>query len=471
MLGRSRRAPWSCCSSSGSTGSASPRCQQRSSQSGSSLGRRRGTRTSSTWTTSACPATSSTGTRRSGCTSRPTLAPSPTCWVRSNCDDSSADFLSVIPPVFGIPCMSCTLPCTDECNKPLSSLFSSSGSEPLMRYCFRKKYIKPIQVLKQHLKASLIVSSPRESGRPFQAFDWFRVWLPFPLGPGYEEAGGALQVSQGETHLSQLALWGQAVCLLPLRRLSGHLQHTRGPREMGKAGRQIVNNYCWKTKPAYSTLARCGLTKVRRLKASLCPQLIRCSKADNFFSSCLTFYWQCAHSKQNMLFQSSTAQLTRWNGLWAGMGNIFSYLVAASLRLSLVILQPSFLTQVIIRYPFSILPPACSSHYPSILNWWSFSTFLLNSISRHHLRSIFSNQFPVSSLSQLQLLPPQDITGAQPSMTVQQGKHTTVLEMEFCVLDFCLVTDSVYRSDYADPESVLVLLTNDLVRRERVRAY
>ena len=49
-------------------------------------------------------------------------------------------------------------------------------------------------------------------------------------------------------------------------------------------------------------------------------------------------------------------------------------------------------------------------------------------------------------------------------MTVQQGKHTTVLEMEFCVLDFCLVTDSVYRSDYADPESVLVLLTNDLVR-------
>ena len=50
-------------------------------------------------------------------------------------------------------------------------------------------------------------------------------------------------------------------------------------------------------------------------------------------------------------------------------------------------------------------------------------------------------------------------------MTVQQGKHTTVLEMEFCVLDFCLVTDSVYNSDYADPESVLVLLTNDLVRR------
>ena len=333
-----------------------------------------------------------------------------------------------------------------------------------MRYCFRKKYMKPIQVLKQHLKASLIVSSPRESSRPFQAFDWFRVWLPFPLGPGYEEAGGALQVSQGETHLSQLALWGQAVCLLPLRRLSGHLQHTRGPREMGKAGRQLVNNHCWTTKPAYSTLARCGLTKARRLKANLCPRLIRCNKADNFFCD-------FAHSKQNMLVYYSTVQLIRWNGLWAGMGNIFSYLVAASLRLSFVILQPSFLPQVIIRYSLSILPPAVSSYYLSILSWWSFSTFLPHSISRHHLISIFSNQFPVSSLSQLQLLPPQDITGAQPSMTVQQGKHTTVLEMEFCVLDFCLVTDSVYRSDYADPESVLVLLTNDLVRRERVRAY
>ena len=30
-------------------------------------------------------------------------------------------------------------------------------------------------------------------------------------------------------------------------------------------------------------------------------------------------------------------------------------------------------------------------------------------------------------------------------MTVLQGKHTTVLEMEFCVLDFSLVTDSVFR--------------------------
>merc|ERR1719425_72749 len=58
---------------------------------------------------------------------------------------------------------------------------------------------------------------------------------------------------------------------------------------------------------------------------------------------------------------------------------------------------------------------------------------------------------------------PQDITGAQPSITVLQGKHTTVLEMEFCVIDFVLVTDTPYKGDYNDPESILVLLTNDLV--------
>ena len=86
--------------------------------------------------------------------------------------------------------------------------------------------------------------SPRKSGRPFQAFDWFRVWLSLPLGPGHQEAGGALQVPQGQAHLSQLALWGQAVRLLPLWRLSGHLQHTRRPREVGKAGSPIV--FLWK---------------------------------------------------------------------------------------------------------------------------------------------------------------------------------------------------------------------------------
>ena len=52
---------------------------------------------------------------------------------------------------------------------------------------------------------------------------------------------------------------------------------------------------------------------------------------------------------------------------------------------------------------------------------------------------------------------------ALPSMTLMQGKETTILEMEFCVVDFELVVDTVYKSDYADPSSILVLLTNDLV--------
>ena len=58
---------------------------------------------------------------------------------------------------------------------------------------------------------------------------------------------------------------------------------------------------------------------------------------------------------------------------------------------------------------------------------------------------------------------PEDITGAQPAITLMHGKNTTVLEMEFCVLDFATLTDSPYRSDQTDPQSILVLLTNDLV--------
>ena len=58
---------------------------------------------------------------------------------------------------------------------------------------------------------------------------------------------------------------------------------------------------------------------------------------------------------------------------------------------------------------------------------------------------------------------PEDVTGAQPSMTVLQGKHTTVIEMEFCVVDFVSQTDSPWRSEQNDPQSILVLLTNDLV--------
>ena len=43
------------------------------------------------------------------------------------------------------------------------------------------------------------------------------------------------------------------------------------------------------------------------------------------------------------------------------------------------------------------------------------------------------------------------------------GKNTTVLEMEFCVLDFITVTDTPWSSEQNDPQSILVLLTNDLV--------
>ncbi len=43
---------------------------------------------------------------------------------------------------------------------------------------------------------------------------------------------------------------------------------------------------------------------------------------------------------------------------------------------------------------------------------------------------------------------PEDVVGTTPSITIMQGKNTTVLEMEDRVLDFLLVTDSPYSSDY-----------------------
>ena len=58
---------------------------------------------------------------------------------------------------------------------------------------------------------------------------------------------------------------------------------------------------------------------------------------------------------------------------------------------------------------------------------------------------------------------PQDITGEQPAITMIHGKNTTVLEMDFCVLDFVTLTDTPWRSEQNDPQSIVVLLTNDLV--------
>ncbi|XP_063973493.1 syntaxin-binding protein 5 isoform X7 [Diachasmimorpha longicaudata] len=56
-----------------------------------------------------------------------------------------------------------------------------------------------------------------------------------------------------------------------------------------------------------------------------------------------------------------------------------------------------------------------------------------------------------------------DTTGRTPSITVIQGKTTTVLEMEHNVVDFITLCESPYLSDFQDPYAVVVLLQNDLV--------
>ena len=58
---------------------------------------------------------------------------------------------------------------------------------------------------------------------------------------------------------------------------------------------------------------------------------------------------------------------------------------------------------------------------------------------------------------------PSDVTGVTPSITFLQGKNTTLLEMEYCVLDFLVASDSPFSSDYQEPEAIITMLNNDLV--------
>ncbi|XP_069961371.1 syntaxin-binding protein 5 isoform X4 [Cherax quadricarinatus] len=56
-----------------------------------------------------------------------------------------------------------------------------------------------------------------------------------------------------------------------------------------------------------------------------------------------------------------------------------------------------------------------------------------------------------------------DRAGRTPSITVIQGKTTTVLEMEHNVVDFTTLCETPYASEFAEPYALVVLLHNDLV--------
>ncbi|BES93882.1 LLGL2 [Nesidiocoris tenuis] len=54
-------------------------------------------------------------------------------------------------------------------------------------------------------------------------------------------------------------------------------------------------------------------------------------------------------------------------------------------------------------------------------------------------------------------------TGRPQSITIMQGKSTTVLEMEQNVVDFITLCESPYASDVPEPYAILVILQNDMV--------
>ncbi|XP_061378647.1 syntaxin-binding protein 5 isoform X5 [Danaus plexippus] len=58
---------------------------------------------------------------------------------------------------------------------------------------------------------------------------------------------------------------------------------------------------------------------------------------------------------------------------------------------------------------------------------------------------------------------PTDKAGRTHSITVLNGKSTTVLEMEHTVVDFVTLCESPHAADYQEPYAIVVLLQNDLV--------
>ncbi|XP_067335522.1 syntaxin-binding protein 5 isoform X10 [Channa argus] len=56
-----------------------------------------------------------------------------------------------------------------------------------------------------------------------------------------------------------------------------------------------------------------------------------------------------------------------------------------------------------------------------------------------------------------------DTVGRRPCLTVMHGKSTTVLEMDYPIVDFLTLCETPYPNDYQEPYAVVVLLERDLV--------
>ncbi|XP_070569216.1 syntaxin-binding protein 5-like isoform X4 [Ptychodera flava] len=56
-----------------------------------------------------------------------------------------------------------------------------------------------------------------------------------------------------------------------------------------------------------------------------------------------------------------------------------------------------------------------------------------------------------------------DKAAKQPSLTIMQGKNTTVLEMEHPIMDFLCLCETPWPSDIQEPYAIIVLLENDMV--------
>ncbi|KAG8192245.1 hypothetical protein JTE90_014103 [Oedothorax gibbosus] len=58
---------------------------------------------------------------------------------------------------------------------------------------------------------------------------------------------------------------------------------------------------------------------------------------------------------------------------------------------------------------------------------------------------------------------PYEERGKTASLTIQQGRSTTVLEMDYSIVDFIMLCEAPWHSEYQEPYAIVVLLERDLV--------
>lgn len=117
-------------------------------------------------------------------------------------------------------------------------------------------------------------------------------------------------------------------------------------------------------------------------------------------------------------------------------------------------------------------------HANGSLTLWNYRNVKPQQVQFPHAKSSdgskFDNYFPIGKLEWKSCRSsdpfviftgglPLDMDSARPSVTVMRGKSMTVLEMDYNVVDFIVISKTPWRCDFQDPVALAVLLDKELV--------